>query len=109
MIPDANPDHVARVQAAMSRVTLPGYGQAARMLASGRLLDDAERLMVPTDVIVGAGDLVTPPDGARRAFSALHRAAQGRLTIVPDAGHALYLQAPAAFAAALAPHPETAG
>ncbi|GGF78229.1 Pimeloyl-ACP methyl ester carboxylesterase [Mameliella alba] len=107
--PDANRGHVAQVQAAMSQVTLPGYGQAARMLASGRLLDDAERLMVPTDVIVGAGDVVTPPDGARRAFAALHRAAQGRLTIVPDAGHALYLQAPVAFAAALAAHTETAG
>lgn len=99
--PDQNPDLVAQVKASMFRVMLPGYAQAARMLASGRLLDDAERLIVPTDVIVGAGDLITPPQSAVRAHAALHGAAQGRLTIVPGAGHAIYLQTPAAFAAAL--------
>lgn len=107
--PEANPEIVAAVTAAMAQVRLPGYAQAARMLASGRLLDDAERLTVPTDVIVGAGDLITPPDGARRAHAALRGVAKGRLTIVPDAGHAIYLQAPEAFAAALAAHTETAG
>lgn len=105
--PSDNPDLVALVEAGMARVSLPGYAQAARMLASGRLLDDAERLNVPTDVIVGACDQITPPDGAARAHSALRGAAQGRLTILPDAGHAIYLQAPAAFAAALASETET--
>lgn len=107
--PDANPETVAAVANAMAQVTLPGYAQAARMLASGRLLDDAERLSVPTDVIVGAGDLVTPPDGARHVHAALRGPARGRLTIVPDAGHALYLQAPEAVAALLAAQPQTAG
>ncbi|MBY6162704.1 alpha/beta hydrolase [Mameliella alba] len=106
--PEANPALVAQVQAAMSKVSLPGYGQAARMLASGRLLDDAERLLVPTDVIVGAEDVITPPESARRAFAALGRKAKGQMTEVPGAGHALYLQAPAAFAAALAAQTMTA-
>lgn len=105
--PDANPEIVASVVAGMAQVTFPGYAQAARMLASGRLLDDAERLMVPTDVIVGAQDLVTPQDGARRAHVALRGSAQGSLTIVPGAGHAIYLQAAEAFAAALVVKPET--
>ena len=106
--PEHNPDAVAQVRAAMSRVKLPGYAQAARMLASGRLLDDAERLSVPTDVIVGAEDRVTPPDGARRAHAALPRAQRGRLTLLPEAGHAIYQQAPARFAAALELTPEPA-
>ena len=107
--PEANPALVAQVEAGMAQVSMPGYGQAARMLASGRLLDDAERLKVPTDVIVGAGDLVTPPESAERAHAALRGAAQGRLSIVPGAGHAIYLQAPAALAAVLAEENETAG
>ncbi|WP_417677191.1 alpha/beta fold hydrolase [Pseudodonghicola sp.] len=99
--PEANPEIVALVRSAMSQVKLPGYAQAARMLASGRLLDDAERLSVPTDVIVGAEDRVTPPEGAERAHAALPRAMRGRLTLLPEAGHAIYQQAPARFAAAL--------
>jgi pimeloyl-ACP methyl ester carboxylesterase len=107
--PEANAALVARVTEAMSKVTMPGYVQAARMLASGRLLDDIERLSVPTDVIVGAEDVVTPPDGARRAHGALPARYRGKLTLVPEAGHALYQQAPAAFAALLDEHTETAG
>lgn len=107
--PQANTDLVAQVREAMAAVTLPGYGQAARMLASGRLLDDIELLDVPTDVIVGAEDAVTPPDGARRAHSAVRPARRGRLVLVPGAGHALYQQAPGAFAAVLEDQTQPAG
>lgn len=99
--PDANPDLVARVERGMAQVQMPGYGQAARMLASGRLLDDAQRLFLPTDVIVGASDRVTPPDGAARAHAALRPQWRGNYTLLPAAGHALYQQDPAGFAAAL--------
>jgi len=85
----------------MSRVNLAGYAQATRMLASGRLLDDGARLQVPTDVIVGREDRVTPPDAAARAHAAVGPAWRGSLTVVPGAGHALYQQAPAAFVARL--------
>jgi pimeloyl-ACP methyl ester carboxylesterase len=102
--PETNPGLVAAVEAGMARVNSPGYDQASRMLASGRLLDDAARLAVPTDVIVGAQDIVTPPEGARQLHAAIPAAFRGRLVEVPAAGHALYTQAPAAFAAALAPH-----
>ena len=100
--PEANPDLVTRVFDAMSRVSSPGYDMAVRMLASGRLLDDAARLTVPTDVIVGAEDVVTPPEAARKTHAAIPQAVRGTLTLVPAAGHALYQQAPQAFAAALA-------
>lgn len=99
---EANPRLVAGVEAGMGRVSSPGYDQASRMLASGRLLDDAARLAVPTDVIVGEEDVVTPPEGARALHAAIPAAVRGSLTEVPAAGHALYTQAPFAFAQALA-------
>lgn len=107
--PESNPEIVRYVREGMARVSLPGYAKAARMLASGRLIDDAERLQVPTDVIVGAHDVVTPPDSARRAHAALRHPWRGAFTLVPGAGHALYQQAPVAFGAALATLAETVG
>jgi pimeloyl-ACP methyl ester carboxylesterase len=101
---EANPKLVAAVEAGMAQVRSPGYDQASRMLASGRLLDDAASLAVPTDIIVGEEDVVTPPDSARALHAALPAAFRGALTEVPAAGHALYTQAPFAFAQALVPH-----
>lgn len=99
--PECHPEALALVRGGMARVTLPGYAQAARMLASGRLLDDAERLAVPTDVIVGAKDRVTPPEGARRVHAALRGPARGRFALLPGTGHAAYQQSPKQFAEAL--------
>ncbi|MCB1407050.1 MAG: alpha/beta hydrolase [Rhodobacteraceae bacterium] len=94
--PDRNPALVAAAEAAMRSVTLPGYAQAVRMLASGALAQDCAMLSTPTAVIVGAEDVVTPPDQSQRAYDAL-RAPRG-LVVVPECGHALPLQAPAALA-----------
>jgi pimeloyl-ACP methyl ester carboxylesterase len=99
--PEANPEIVDRVRQGMARVRAPGYPQAARMLASGMLLADTERLRVTTDVVVGAEDVVTPPEGARRVHEALRPAERGRLILAPLVGHAIYQQAPDAFASAL--------
>ena len=99
--PEDNPQIVARVREGMARVTMAGYVPAVRMLASGRLLDDAVRLQVPTDVLVGEHDLITPPEAAHRLHAALQPSWRGRLSVLPASGHALYQQSPAAFAAAL--------
>jgi pimeloyl-ACP methyl ester carboxylesterase len=101
--PEENARLVTAVEASMSKVSSPGYDQASRMLAAGRLLDDARRLSVPTDVIVGEEDIVTPPEGARALHAAIPAPVRGRLVEVPAAGHALYTQAPFAFAQAVAP------
>lgn len=92
------PVELAAVEAEIAKVSMPGYGQAVRMLASGRLTGDCARLTVPTDVIVGAEDAVTPPDAARKAHAAIPEAARGALILVPGAGHALATQAPRALA-----------
>jgi pimeloyl-ACP methyl ester carboxylesterase len=106
--PEDNPGIVARVETAMADVRQPGYGQAVRMLAAGRLTEDLARLTVPTDVVVGQEDLVTPPEGARSAHAALPEAVRGDLREIPEAGHALYQQAPAAVADALVTQTEAA-
>ncbi len=96
--PQRHPNVVEGVRLAMSKVSLPGYAQAARMLSSGRLLEDVAKLSVPTDVVAGLGDLVVPPENARRVYQALSPSTRGQMHEIPETGHALYLQTPSAFA-----------
>ncbi|MCB1390616.1 MAG: alpha/beta hydrolase, partial [Rhodobacteraceae bacterium] len=95
---------VARVAEGMAKVKLPGYAQAVRMLATGDLAADCAVLSVPTAVIVGAEDIVTPPAQSERVHAALPAAAKGFFTLIPGTGHALHQQAPEALAQALEAH-----
>ena len=88
-----------RVQAAMAAVTLPGYGQAVRMLASGKLEDSLARVTLPTGFIWGDGDVVTPRAQTDRAMAA--RGGTAPLRVLKGAGHALHAEAPEAMAGAL--------
>lgn len=97
--PDANPGLVQDVAQSMAKITLPGYAQAVRMLASGDLAADCARLATPTAVVVGAEDVITPPDQSARAYAAVPTAMRRGLTQIPNAGHAIHLQAPKALAA----------
>jgi pimeloyl-ACP methyl ester carboxylesterase len=56
------------------------------------LLDAVPRLIVPTIVIVGAEDRLTPPSHARRIAEALPELR--RLTVLPDTGHMTPLERP---------------
>lgn len=94
--PEANPDLVAEAICTMASVTMPGYAQAVRMLASGDLKADCARIQTQTAVIVGAGDVVTPPAQSAAAHAAVPR--PGRLMTIPACGHAIPLQAPAELA-----------
>jgi pimeloyl-ACP methyl ester carboxylesterase len=99
--PVARPDVLQAVTDAMAAVRRPGYEQAARLLAGGQLLDDAAKIAVPTTVVVGAQDRITPPANARRAFAALSCGTHAYQEI-RDAGHAVCQEQPAAIARALA-------
>jgi pimeloyl-ACP methyl ester carboxylesterase len=55
-------------------------------------------IRVPTLVLVGADDTVTPPSDAMAMASAIHGA---KLVTIPDAGHLSNLEQPAAFNAAV--------
>lgn len=101
--PNRNASVVARVQAEMSRINPAGYAQAVHMLASGDLAASVARVTQEPGFIIGAEDQVTPFDQTRAAadrWAEAHGTAP-RIVTIPDAGHAVYVQAPGPFAAAL--------
>jgi pimeloyl-ACP methyl ester carboxylesterase len=101
--PAARPEVLQAVERAMAGIRRPGYDQAARMLAGGRLLDDAARIQVPTAVMVGSQDCITPPANARRVFAALRGPPQRHAyREIPDAGHAVCQEQPDETAHAIA-------
>jgi pimeloyl-ACP methyl ester carboxylesterase len=99
--PAGRPDVLQAVARAMAAVRRPGYDQAARMLAAGRILQDAARFAVPTAVMVGREDRITPPANARRVFDAIGAATPHRLFEIADAGHAVCQEQPAEVAQAI--------
>jgi pimeloyl-ACP methyl ester carboxylesterase len=97
--PAARPDALRAVETAMAAVRRPGYDQAARLLAGGRLLDDAAAIDVPTAVVVGAQDRITPPANARRLYDALRGPSRRHAyREIADAGHAVCQEQPAEVA-----------
>jgi pimeloyl-ACP methyl ester carboxylesterase len=112
--PDAAPEVVARVEAAMAQVDPLGYAQAVRMLARGDLSATMAQVKTPCSFIIGAQDVVTPEAqtiAAARAWA--EPRAMPTITRIAEAGHAVYIQQPDAFAAALqealAPAPNSIG
>lgn len=79
----------------MSRVIPHGYAQATHLLANADLASDLARYTGRVNVAVGAEDTITPPEACER----LALAAGTKLQIVPCAGHAGYIEAPAAYTA----------
>ena len=101
--PPGRPDVLQAVERAMAQVRRPGYDQAARLLAGGNLLDDASRIEVPSLVLVGAQDRVTPPANVRRVFDALRGPPQRHAyREIAEAGHALCQEQPDLVADAIA-------
>jgi pimeloyl-ACP methyl ester carboxylesterase len=98
--PEQTPQIVAAVQRAMAAVDPAGYRQAFAALAAGNLFADLAQIAAPTLIAVGAEDVVTPPEGSRRAYAQLRSAAG--LHEIAGAGHACPQEAPAALAALLA-------
>ena len=97
--PERKPALVEAVRSAMASLTMPGYGQAMRMLGAGDLLADAAVLSAPVLVLTGADDKVTPPAGSRGLCDVLRTRPENvgrhdRFHAVPDAGHAVTLEAP---------------
>jgi pimeloyl-ACP methyl ester carboxylesterase len=99
--PAAQPDVLRAVASAMAAVRRPGYDQAARMLATARMLDDADKIEVPTAVFIGSKDAITPPAGAHRVFEALRPSAREAFEEFAGAGHAICQEQPAAVARAI--------
>jgi pimeloyl-ACP methyl ester carboxylesterase len=79
----------------MSRVIPHGYAQATHLLANADLAADLVRYSGRVNVAVGADDTITTPAACER----LALAAGTPLQVVPRAGHAGYIEAPAAYTA----------
>lgn len=98
--PDAPLDVVNAV-----RATIESAGAAGIDAAIGALMDrpdstpDLARIQVPTLVVVGEADAITP---VAEAEVMQRQIARTRLTIIPGAGHLANLEQPAAFSRALA-------
>jgi pimeloyl-ACP methyl ester carboxylesterase len=93
------PDLVARVRDAILAASPPGIASALDGLA--RRADSRETLptiAVPTLVLVGAEDVLTPPAEAITMAAAIARA---RLDVIPRAGHLANLENPDAVNATL--------
>ncbi len=90
----AAPAQLARVRETMAEIDPGGYRQAVAMLAQGDLQADAGAIAVPTLVLCGGEDSVTPPAGSRALAAAMKNA---RYREIPGAGHLCYVERPAAF------------
>lgn len=96
--PNASPEARAAVIETMASVDPRGYAQAARLLSGGDLLSDIEAIApdIPLQFAYGSADVITPPDINLRAAGARPAAP---VTVLEGAGHACYVEQPAAFAA----------
>lgn len=109
--PERNKEVVAHVESAMAEVNPDGYAQAACLLASGDLPDDLKFVSRRPGFIIGTQDGITPFDQTRIAASAWAAAHGSHPSVIEieDSGHAVYLQRPAEFRAALLKHLSNAG
>ncbi|MVN77590.1 alpha/beta fold hydrolase [Hymenobacter sp. HMF4947] len=100
--------HPAHQQDAALRAIHERMGQAVGLAGLARELaavigrpdsrPDLAAITVPTLVVVGADDAVTPPDQAEELAAAI---AGARLVVVPECGHSTTLEQPAAVNQAL--------
>jgi len=89
---------LAQARAVMRQLRPEGYVQALQMLSRGDIFADAPSIKAPTLVLCGSGDTVTPEANCRRIAGAI---AGARFEAIPGPGHALYMEAPEQFDAAL--------
>lgn len=96
--PSAPAEAVEKIRAVMRSLRPEGYGQAVRMLGQADIFADAPHIAVPSLVLCGSADTVTPETGCRRVAAAIPGA---RHESLPRLGHAAYVEDPAQFDAAL--------
>lgn len=96
-----DPSLVAEVRGIIERQDAEGMAQALEGMAARRdMRDILQDVRVPTLVLVGAEDAITPPETARAMADALPDA---RLVVVPEAGHLAPLEQPRVVNEAMVP------
>jgi pimeloyl-ACP methyl ester carboxylesterase len=91
---DASDEALELVRWNMSMLSVSSHSQAAYMLASGNLMDDATRYSGPVLVMCGAADTVTPEEGSKKIAAAY---SNGHYQTLPGVGHASYVEDPTLF------------
>ena len=82
----------------MSRIKLPGFHQATRMISQADVLRYLPSITAPTRVICGTADRVTPLELNRKIAAAIRGA---DLVAIEKAGHWAFLEYPREFNAAV--------
>jgi pimeloyl-ACP methyl ester carboxylesterase len=96
---DQKPDVVERAKGLMQHPDAGWLGSLQAMKTRPDSSDQLTSIKVPTLIIVGEEDGITPPDAARK----MHEHIGGsRLVVIPEAGHLSNLESPEAFNGALA-------
>ena len=95
--PTATPEQVQAVRQTMAHIRVPGYTQAAHLLANGVLGRDLASLSVPMSVASGEADTITPPASCQQVAQQVGVVWQNLGAV----GHACPLQAPDAVNALL--------
>ncbi len=79
----------------MAAVRRPGYDQACRLLASGRLHEDIAEIGVPAAVINGEKDSITPVANGLLVYADLQKFSPRVLFhVIEGAGHAVCQEQP---------------
>ncbi|AYY56648.1 alpha/beta fold hydrolase [Burkholderia multivorans] len=91
----ATEDARAWVRWNMARIVPAGYAQATHLLANADLAADLAGFRGRTAVAVGANDAITPPAACERIAAV----AGVGLQVIPQAGHAGYVEAPDVYSA----------
>lgn len=94
MSPKRSDDALRRAIAASSQLHVQSYIKTVRASATFNRVADLANIRVPTLLLFGAEDPLTPP---RVGAYMQKRIADSRLLIIPDAGHLTNLEQPAAF------------
>jgi pimeloyl-ACP methyl ester carboxylesterase len=96
--PQAPKRAIMLAKAVMRELRPDGYADAVGMLGRGDTFAEAAGIVVPTLVMCGTADQVTPEEGCRRIAAAIKDA---RYESIDGPGHGLYVEAPGPFDAAL--------
>jgi pimeloyl-ACP methyl ester carboxylesterase len=86
---DPHPSHVELVRRMMADCTTETRHLAPRTLVGLDLTPDLPKVDIPTLVIGGTADMITPPSEAKRIANLIPGA---RLLLMPDGGHMLMLE-----------------
>jgi len=90
--PDASEQALDAAQEVVAAINPRGYGQAARMLANADILEDVMKIDIPTLILVGSKDQITPLEAcAKPIYDATHGA---EICVLEGAGHLIKLEAP---------------